>query len=80
MAAADPSEAGLHLAARIRDPAQAERVIARVRQYAPGAQSVAEYAASSPEQPAVVFGYGVIDQEAIAPALQQLRRALEGGA
>ena len=74
-----PSEAGLHLAARIRDPAQAERIIAKVRQHVPGAQSIAEYAASPPEQPAVVFGYGVIDEEAIGPALKQLRRALEGG-
>jgi GntR family transcriptional regulator/MocR family aminotransferase len=74
-----PSEVGLHLAARIRDPAQAERIIAKVRQHAPGAQSIAEYAAAPPEQPAVVFGYGVIDEEGIAPALKQLRKALEGG-
>lgn len=75
-----PSEAGLHLAARIRDPAQADRIIAKTRQYAPGAQSIAEYAsAPRPDQPGLVFGFGVIDEEEIAPALQQLRRALEGG-
>jgi GntR family transcriptional regulator/MocR family aminotransferase len=74
-----PSEAGLHLAARIRDPAQAGRIIAKARQHLPGAQSVAEYATSPPAQPALVFGYGVIDEEEIAPALRQLRRALEGG-
>jgi GntR family transcriptional regulator/MocR family aminotransferase len=78
-----PSEAGLHLAARIRDPAQADRIIAKARLHAPGAQSIAEYslpgsAASPPHQPGIVFGYGVIDEEAIAPALRQLRRALEG--
>jgi GntR family transcriptional regulator/MocR family aminotransferase len=46
----------------------------------PGVQSIAEYAAARPEQPALVFGYGVIDEEAIAPALRRLREALEGGA
>ena len=74
-----PSEAGLHLAARIRDPKQASRIIAKARQHVPGAQSIAEYAAATPEQPALVFGYGVIDEDAIAPALRQLREALEAG-
>lgn len=74
-----PSEAGLHLAARLRDPAQADRIIAKARQHAPGVQSIAEYAVSPPEHPALAFGYGVIDEEDIAPALQRLRRALEEG-
>lgn len=72
-----PSEAGLHLAARIRDPAQADRIVAKARQHAPGVQSIAEYAASPPEHPALVFGYGVIDEEDIVAALRRLRRALE---
>lgn len=72
-----PCEAGLHLAARIRDPAQADRVIAKARQHAPGAQSIAEYAALPVPAPALVFGYGVIDAEEIAPALRRLRRALD---
>ncbi len=72
-----PSEAGLHLAARIRDPAQAERVIAAVRRHTPGAQAVAEYA-NDPRNCmlAVSFGYGVIDEEDIATALHSLAAAL----
>lgn len=75
-----PCEAGLHLAARIRDPAQADRVIAKARLHTPGAQSIAEYAALPVQAPALVFGYGVIDAEEIAPALRRLRRALESSA
>jgi len=73
-----PSEAGLHLAARIRDPEHAETIIANVHRHIPGAQSIAEYASSPPERPAVTFGYGVIDADAIPPALSRLRRALAG--
>ncbi|HTA64708.1 MAG TPA: PLP-dependent aminotransferase family protein, partial [Xanthomonadaceae bacterium] len=56
-----PSEAGLHLSARIRDPKLAARILAHVREHMPGAQSTAEYALSPPARPAVTFGYGVID-------------------
>jgi len=72
-----PSEAGLHLAARIRDPAQVERVIAKARQNLPGALAAGDYAMTLPPVPAVVIGFGVIDEEAIAPALLRLRKALE---
>jgi GntR family transcriptional regulator/MocR family aminotransferase len=72
-----PSEAGLHLAARIRAPARAAGVIAAARLHAPGAQSIAEYSLARPAAPALTFGYGVIDAEAIPPALAALRRALE---
>ena len=74
-----PSEAGLHLAARIRDPERAADVIAQARRYTPGAQAIAEYAsapASCP--PALSFGYGVIDADEIAASLQRLGRALAG--
>lgn len=73
-----PSEAGLHLAARIRDPRHATTIMANVRRYTPGAQSTAEYAMHAPERPAVTFGYGVIDAEAIPAALSRLRQSLEG--
>lgn len=71
-----PSEAGMHLAARIGDPSQAARVMSLVREHAPGAQSTAEYAMATPEVPAVTFGYGVIDAEEIRARLAALRRAL----
>jgi len=74
-----PSEAGLHLAARIRAPEHAGRIVAAARRHAPGAQSIAEYSLTPPRQPALSFGYGVIDAGEIAPALSRLRRALETG-
>ena len=70
-----PSEAGMHLAARIRDPARAARVMARVREFAPGAQATSEYA-MGPVAPAVAFGYGVIDADEIRSALEALRHQL----
>ncbi|MBT2748099.1 MULTISPECIES: PLP-dependent aminotransferase family protein [unclassified Lysobacter] len=66
-----PSEAGLHLAARIRDPALAPAILSRLPRYAPGAQSIAEYAMSAPAQPAITFGYGVIDADEIRLALRR---------
>jgi GntR family transcriptional regulator/MocR family aminotransferase len=74
-----PSEAGLHLAARVRDPAQAERVVAAARQHLPGAIAAADYAMTLRAAPAVVIGFGVIDEAAIAPALRRLRAALAKG-
>ena len=72
-----PSEAGLHLAARIRDPAASERIIAAVRRHTPGAQPVSDYANDPRSCPAAVsFGYGVIDAEEIGTALQSLAAAL----
>ena len=73
-----PSEAGLHLAARIRDPERATAIFAKAREHVPGAQSIGEYALMPPERPALTFGYGVIDVEDIGPALWRFRRALEG--
>ncbi|NUS37810.1 MAG: PLP-dependent aminotransferase family protein [Lysobacter sp.] len=72
-----PSEAGLHLAARLRDPRDAPRVFAAARRDAPGAQPTLDYAVAGVEpEPALAFGYGVIDAEAIAPAFARMRRVL----
>ncbi len=71
-----PSEAGMHLAARLRDPAQEPVLMACLREHAPGAQSIRDYAMLAPDQPAVVFGYGVIDADEIRMHLQALRGAL----
>jgi GntR family transcriptional regulator/MocR family aminotransferase len=72
-----PSEAGLHLAARIRAPELASTIIAKARRHAPGAQSTADYSMTSPAEPALAFGYGVIDANDIKAALFRLRQALE---
>jgi GntR family transcriptional regulator/MocR family aminotransferase len=74
-----PSEAGLHLAARIRTPELAATIFAQARLHVPGAQSIAEYSLASPDRPALAFGYGVIDADDIATALLRFRRALERG-
>jgi GntR family transcriptional regulator/MocR family aminotransferase len=73
-----PSEAGLHLCARLRRPAEAARVMRAVMACMPGAQSAAEYAMGPLARPAVTFGYGVIDAAAIPKATAQLRRMLSG--
>lgn len=71
-----PSEAGMHLAARIRDPARAPAILARLPQHLPGAQSVGDYAAQPLAQPAIAFGYGVIDADRIRPATRAFAQAL----
>lgn len=72
-----PSEAGLHLAARIRQPERAAEIIAKARRHAPGVQSIAEYSLAPLEQPGLSFGYGVIDAADIPAMLSRLRRSLE---
>lgn len=73
-----PCEAGLHLAARFRDPARAAAIVQAMRQHTPGAQSTAEYAMDTDAPPlGITFGYGVIDAADITPALRRLRRALQ---
>jgi len=71
-----PSEAGLHLAARFRDPARAARLMPIILRHAVGAESTASYAMTRTIEPAVTFGYGVIDPHAITRTFAQLRRAL----
>lgn len=71
-----PSEAGLHLAARIRDPALASKLMPAVLRAAAGAESTADYAMTRDIEPAVTFGYGVIDAEDISAALAGLRKSL----
>ncbi len=72
-----PSEAGLHLAARIRRPGVASSLIAKARRLTPGVASHADYAMGPDCPPALTFGYGAIDADEIRPALSRLRRALE---
>lgn len=71
-----PSEAGLHLAAQLRDPAQQAALLGLLREHAPGAQSCAEYALAPLPRPAVAFGYGAIEVDAIRAGLTALAAAL----
>ncbi len=72
-----PSEAGLHLAARLRDPALVPEIMPTILRFAAGTESTADYAMTRGIEPAVTFGYGVIDAAEIAAALGKTRRALE---
>jgi GntR family transcriptional regulator / MocR family aminotransferase len=71
-----PCEAGLHLAARIRDPAHATTVVALAKRHLPGSQSTVEYSASPLSQPALAIGYGVAETDEIATMFKSFRRAL----
>jgi GntR family transcriptional regulator/MocR family aminotransferase len=73
-----PGEAGLHLAAQIRDPAHAGTIVALARRYLPGSQSTVEYSDSPLGQPALAIGYGVVETDEIAAAFKSFRRALAG--
>jgi GntR family transcriptional regulator / MocR family aminotransferase len=70
-----PSEAGIHLGARIRDRRAAARLIAQARQHAPGAQPFSVFAVGEHES-GMGFGFGCIEAEAIGGALRALGRAL----
>jgi GntR family transcriptional regulator/MocR family aminotransferase len=72
-----PSEAGLHLAARIRDAGLAPRIMPIVLRHVVGAESTADYAMSRDIAPAVTFGYGVIDAADISEAMSALQRGLK---
>jgi GntR family transcriptional regulator/MocR family aminotransferase len=71
-----PCEAGLHLAARIRNPAHAGTIVALAKQYLPGSQSTVEYSPLTLAQPALAIGYGVMETDEIATAFKTFRRAL----
>ncbi|MCG2584078.1 PLP-dependent aminotransferase family protein [Massilia sp. TS11] len=71
-----PSEAGLHLATLLRDPASAAAVTAAALQHTPGVEPHAANAIGS-VAPGLAFGYGVIDVASMRRQLSQLRLALE---
>ncbi len=71
-----PSEAGMHLAARLREPGLAHARMPVILREAVGAESTADYAMTGDVEPAVVFGYGTADAETIRVMLARLRRCL----
>jgi GntR family transcriptional regulator/MocR family aminotransferase len=71
-----PCEAGLHLAARIRNPAQANAIVALAKRYLPGSQSTLEYSETPLVQPALAIGYGVVETDEITAPFKSFRRAL----
>jgi len=73
-----PAEAGLHLAAHLRDPAEASRVAALAQRHTPGVVDIGGFA-SLQGRPALAFGYGTIDAEEITASLRALAHALARG-
>jgi GntR family transcriptional regulator / MocR family aminotransferase len=71
-----PAEAGLHLTARIRRPSLVKTIQRAAEQFTPGAQIVVCQVSASSTKPAISFGYGVIDADAIKPALARLAQHL----
>ncbi|MFT4255376.1 MAG: PLP-dependent aminotransferase family protein [Pseudoxanthomonas sp.] len=71
-----PSQAGLHLSARVAAGTDMRTLVEALRRHAPGAQTMAEYALQPDAPAAVVFGYAVIDAEEIAASLRRLAWAL----
>jgi GntR family transcriptional regulator / MocR family aminotransferase len=72
-----PSEAGIHLAARCRERTRVTRLMAQLRQHAPGARPFGHFAMSAGGREAgVVFGFGCIEADAIRERLSALAQAL----
>ncbi|MET0532978.1 MAG: PLP-dependent aminotransferase family protein [Steroidobacter sp.] len=71
-----PSEAGLHLAARIVDPGLASTVISLAQEHLPGTQSTMAYSRTPLKHQALTVGYGVVETNEIAAAFKGFRRAL----
>ena len=70
-------DTGLHLADRLRKPEPPSAVMSKVLRFATDAESTADYTTTREIEPAVTFGYGVLDVAEITTALIALRRALE---
>jgi GntR family transcriptional regulator/MocR family aminotransferase len=69
-----PSFAGLHVAALLRNPEDAEEVVKRAGDQGVGLGSVGRYCLGRPDTQGLVFGYGVIAEQAIVGGLSELRR------
>jgi GntR family transcriptional regulator / MocR family aminotransferase len=69
-----PSFAGLHVAALLRHSEDAEEVVTRAQDRGVGLTSVGRYCIGRPDIQGLVFGYGVIGEQAIAGGLSELRR------
>jgi GntR family transcriptional regulator/MocR family aminotransferase len=71
-----PGNAGLHLSSRIADPAAAETPIDCARRHLPGALPLSAYAAAPLRQSGLCIGYGGVEVDQIATAVQALGAAM----
>jgi GntR family transcriptional regulator/MocR family aminotransferase len=69
-----PCAAGLHLAALARSSADVDAMAQRARERDIGIYSLRPYQLGKRGRPGLVFGYGAIDEHAIAEGLSRLRR------
>jgi GntR family transcriptional regulator/MocR family aminotransferase len=70
-----PSEAGIHVGARLRQRGAVAALAAQARQHAPGAQPFSVFAVGE-HAPGMAFGFGCIEADAIREALRALAGAL----
>lgn len=71
-----PSEAGIHLSMRHRDPGAARLILPKLRQVMPGARSFADYSIGADTQAGVALGFGGIEADAIDASLKALAEVL----
>lgn len=68
------SSAGLHLAARTASAAEADEIAGQALALGVGVRSLAAFYKGRPVVPGLAFGYGGIDEQAIAEGLARFRR------
>lgn len=74
-----PSEAGLHLAARLRDAADPPHLISAAHRHLPGITTLAAYAQADDIEAGLLFGFGCIDATQVEAHLRRFARALTRG-
>lgn len=74
-----PAVAGMHLAARLRQPLDSARLCAQLAERGVLLFDLASFYAESPTMAGLLFGFGAIETEDIDPALDILRELLSQG-
>jgi len=72
-----PSVAGLHLTALARSTVNTEAIAEQARRHGVGVTSLGRYYRGRSARPGLVFGYGRLDEHAIAEGLSRLRRLFQ---
>jgi GntR family transcriptional regulator/MocR family aminotransferase len=72
-----PASAGLHLAARVRRPANAEAIAKLAREHGIGLGTLKNFQLGKAQHQALIFGFATIDPAAIRAGLARLRRLLD---
>ena len=71
-----PSAAGMHIAAQLEIPLDETALVAEARKFGVQVHPLGAYYVRRPVKRGLIFGYGAIDEAAIAEGVQRLRRAL----